>query len=53
MNRNNRNSCNTIFPRDIDCLGNISINTLHKEQDDDDDDNNNNNNKQELAMYAP
>jgi hypothetical protein len=32
--------------RDIDCLRNISINTLHKgdDDDDDDDDNNNNNN---------
>ena len=45
MNSNN-NSCNTVFPRDIICLRNISINTLHKgdDDDDDDDDNNNNNN---------
>ena len=42
-----------MFPRDIVCLRNISINTLHKGDDDDDDnddddndddDNNNNNN---------
>jgi len=40
-----------IIPRYIVCLGNISINTLHKEGDNyytnddyDDDDNNNNNN---------
>jgi len=42
-----QNSCNPVFPRDIVCLRNISINTLHKgvhDDDDDDDDNNNNNN---------
>ena len=39
------NSCNTVFPRDIVCLRNMSINTLYKGDDDDDDDNNNNNNK--------
>jgi len=42
-----------VFPRDIVCLRNISINTLHKgddgddyddDDDDDDDDNNNSNN---------
>ena len=36
-----------MFPRDIVCLRNISVDTLHKgdtEDDDDDDDNNNNNN---------
>ena len=32
-----------MFPRDIVCLRNTSINTLHKGDDDDDDDNNNNN----------
>jgi len=31
-----------VFPRDIVCLRNISINTLHKGNDDDDDNNNNN-----------
>ena len=41
MNSNNRNSCNTVFPRDIVCLRNVSISTLHKGDDDDDDDNNN------------
>ena len=45
MNRNN-NSCNTVFPRNIFCVRNMSINTPHKgDDDDDDDDNNNNNNK--------
>ena len=43
MNSNNRIAA-TLFPRDIVCLRNISINTLHKEGDDDDDDDNNNNN---------
>ena len=37
-----------MFPRDIVCLRNVSISTLHKGDydgdDDDDDDNNNNNN---------
>ena len=38
-----------MFPRDMDCLRNISVDTLHKgdtddDDDDDDDDNNNNNN---------
>jgi hypothetical protein len=37
-----------MFPRDMICLRNISVDTLHKENteddDDDDDDNNNNNN---------
>jgi hypothetical protein len=43
MNSNNRIAA-TLFPRDIDCLRNISINTLHKGDVDDDDDDNNNNN---------
>jgi hypothetical protein len=39
-----------VFPRDMVCLRNISIDTLYKgdtedDNDDDDDDNNNNNNK--------
>jgi hypothetical protein len=42
-NNNNNNSCNTVFPRYIVCLRNISINTLHKGDDNDDDNNNNNN----------
>jgi len=35
-----------MFPRDMVCLRNISVDTLHKgdTEDDDDDDNNNNNN---------
>ena len=34
-----------MFARDIVCLRNISLNTLHKlDYDDDDDDNNNNDN---------
>ena len=43
-----QNSCNTVFPRDIVCLRNMSINTLHK--GDDDDDNNNNNNGQKTLV---
>jgi hypothetical protein len=39
MNRNNRMVA-TLFPRDIVCLRNISVNSPHK--GDDDDDNNNN-----------
>jgi len=35
----------TVFTRDIVCLRNRSINTLHKGDDDDDDNNNNNKNK--------
>jgi hypothetical protein len=36
----------TVFPRDVVCLRNMSVDTLHKgdTDDDDDDDNNNNNN---------
>jgi hypothetical protein len=30
-----QNGCNPLFPRDIVCLRNISINTLHKGDDDD------------------
>jgi len=41
-----------VFPRDIVCLRNMSINTLHK-GDDDDDNNNNNNNKQNAAQVIP
>ena len=35
-----------MFPRDMVCLRNVSVDTLHKgdTEDDDDDDNNNNNN---------
>jgi hypothetical protein len=36
-----------VFPRDMVCLRNLSVDTVHKgdiEDDDDDDDNNNNNN---------
>ena len=43
MNSNNRIAA-TLFPRDIVCLRNMSINTLHKGDDDDDDDDDNNNN---------
>ena len=43
MNSNNRIAA-TLFPRDIVCLRNVGVNTLHKDDDDDDDDNNNNNN---------
>ena len=51
-----------VFPRDMVCLGNVCINTLHKgdndddddddnDYDDDDDDNNNNNNN--MRDYKP
>jgi len=43
MNSNNKIAANCI-PRDIVCIRNISINTLHKGDDDDDTNNNNNNN---------
>ena len=47
MNSNNRIAATLYSLRNIDCLRNISINTLHKEEnyDDDDYDDNNNNNK--------
>jgi hypothetical protein len=40
------------------CLGNVCINTLHKDDDDDDDDddnnnNNNNNNNMQLCLVKP
>ena len=37
LHRAKQNSCNTVFPRDIVCLRNVSTNTLHKGDDDDDD----------------
>ena len=40
MNRNNRIAATLYSPRDIVCLRNMSINTLHKGDDDDDDNNN-------------
>ena len=42
-----------MFPRDMVCLRNISVDTLHKgdiEDDDDDDDNDNNNNNNNLII---
>jgi hypothetical protein len=48
-----------VFPRDMVCLGNIWINTLHKgakdDDDDDDDDNNNdnNNNNNDSCVIRP
>jgi hypothetical protein len=42
MNSNYRIAA-TLFRRDVVCLRNISVNTLHKRDDDDDDDDNNNN----------
>ena len=41
-----------MFPRDIVCLRNISINTLHKGDDDDDDDYNNNNNNKVVPVIT-
>jgi len=52
---NNNNNNNTVFARDIVCLRNISINTLHKgddDGDDDDDDNNNNNNNNNTIIIV-
>ena len=43
-NNNNNNSCNTVFPRDMVCLRNISVDTLHKGDTEDNNNNNNNNN---------
>ena len=43
MNSNNRIAA-TLFPRDIVCLRNMSINILHKGDDDSHNNNNNNNN---------
>ena len=40
MNSNNR-IASTLFPRDIVCVRNVSINILHKGDGDDDDNNNN------------
>ena len=36
MKSKQQNSCNTVFPRDIVCLRNMSINTLHIGDDDND-----------------
>jgi len=33
-----QNSCNSVSPRDMVCLGNMCMDTLHKGDDDDDDD---------------
>jgi len=65
MNSNN-NSCNTVFPSDIVCLRNVSINTLHKGDyyccccccdggggDDDDDDDNNNKGSMGMGEVVP
>jgi hypothetical protein len=41
-----------VFPRDMVCLRNISVDTLHKgDTDDDDEDNNNNNNNYYYYYY--
>jgi len=45
MNSNSIIAATLVFLRDIVCLRNISINTLHKGDDDDNNNNNNNNNK--------
>ena len=41
---------NTVFPRDIVCLRNMSVNTLHK--GDDDENNNSNNNYRKQPYWA-
>jgi hypothetical protein len=48
MNSYIRIVANTMFPRDMVCLRNISVDTLHKgdtENDNDEDDDDDNNNK--------
>jgi hypothetical protein len=40
-----------MFPRDMVCLKNISVDTLHDDDDDDDDDDNNNNNNNFLNLF--
>jgi hypothetical protein len=50
-----RNSCDTVYPRNMFCFRYISVNTLHKrddDDDDDDDDNNNNNNQLPAGLTA-
>jgi hypothetical protein len=50
------NSYNTVFPRDMVCLRNISVNTLYNgdtENDDYDDDDNNNNIQQNVFDPVP
>jgi hypothetical protein len=45
-----------MFPRDMVCLRNISVDTLHKgdsEDDDDENNNNNNNNNNEINTFPP
>jgi hypothetical protein len=37
-----QNSCNTVFPKDMVCLRNISVDTLHKGKTEDNNNNNNN-----------
>ena len=44
------NSYNTVLPRDMVCLRNISVDTLHKGDTEDDDDDNNNNNNLKVNM---
>ena len=56
-----QNSCYTVFTRDMVCLRNISVDSLHKgdtedddddDYDDDDDDNNNNNNNNLSYLFS-
>ena len=42
-----------MFPRDIVCLRNMSLNTLHKGDDDDDNDNDDNNNNPAASTSSP
>jgi hypothetical protein len=41
-----------MFPRDMVCLRNISVDTLHKGDTENDDDDNNNNNNNNNTLYA-
>ena len=43
-----QNRCNTMFPRDMVCLRNISVDTLHKG---DTEDNNNDNSDIDVHLY--
>ena len=57
--RQRQNSCNNFSPRDVVCLGNMCMDTLHKgddgdnnDDDDEDDDDSNNNNKLRASKFV-
>jgi hypothetical protein len=49
MNSNIRIVANTVFPRDMVCVRNISVDTLHKGDTEDNNNNNNNNNNNKVS----